>query len=166
MKLFIIGVLLLLFCGLKEGNTHPFYVSICQINHNEQNHSLEISVKIFADDLQTALYERNIENLFLGESREIPQSDQYISEYLNDNISISPNGKPREFSFIGKELEDDAIWCYLEIKDVDILNNIEVKDTILTEIFATQNNIVQVTSKGKTKNLLLRKDKISGSLIF
>ena len=147
----------LLFNGVKEGNSHPFYVSICQINFNEQNHSLEISVKIFADDLQAALSERNIENLFLGESREIPQSNQFILEYLTENLSISANGKPREFSFIGKELEDDAVWCYMEIKNVNVLNSIEVKDTILTGMFDTQNNIVQVTSNGKTKNLLLRK---------
>ena len=113
-----------------------------------------------------ALNERNIENLFLGESREIPQSNQYITEYLTDNLSISVNGNPLEFSFIGKELEDDALWCYMEIKNVNELHSVKVKDTILTEVFDTQNNIVQVTLKGKTKNLLLRKNKISGSLTF
>ena len=141
-------------------------MSICQIDYNEQNHSLEISVKIFADDLQAALTNRNIENLFLGEQRENPESNEYISAYLNDNLSISVNNKPLQFLFLGKEPEDDAFWCFMEIQNVNPFKEIEVTDAILTEIFDTQSNIVQVTFHEKTKNLLLRKGKTNGSLSF
>ncbi len=165
-KIFIVAILFILFTGIEKGNAHPFYVSICQINFNEQNHSLEISVKIFADDLQTALNNRNIEDLFMGDDREKPETDQYISAYLKDKLSISIDEKPIQFSFLGKEQEDDAFWCFLETKNVNSLDSIEVTNTILTEIFDTQSNIVQVTSKGKTKNLLLRKGNTKGDLTF
>jgi hypothetical protein len=79
---------ILFFAGTGMGLAHPFYVSICQMGYNRQNHSLEISVKIFADDLQTALNNRNIENLFLGEPKENPESNHYISEYLIHRITL------------------------------------------------------------------------------
>ena len=46
------------------------------------------------------------------------------------------------------------------------LKSIEVRNTILTEVFDTQSNIVQISSKGKTKNLLLRSGRPIGSLNF
>ena len=31
---------------------HPFYVSVTEINHNAENHTLEISCKMFGEDLE------------------------------------------------------------------------------------------------------------------
>jgi hypothetical protein len=157
---------LIFFAGTGTSLAHPFYVSICQMNYNEQNRSLEISVKIFADDLQAALMNRGISDLHLGETEEKPETDTFLSEYFKDHLSVLVDERLLEFHFIGKEPEDDAIWCYLEIQDVNTFSKIEVKNTILTEIFETQSNIVQVTFDGRTKNLLLKKGKTQGSLLF
>ena len=45
--------ILLVFLGFF----HPFYVSVTEINHNAKSKTIEISTKIFFDDL-----ERDIEN--------------------------------------------------------------------------------------------------------
>ena len=34
---------------------HPFFVSMTDINYNDNNKSLEISVRIFTDDLENTL---------------------------------------------------------------------------------------------------------------
>ncbi|QGY42670.1 hypothetical protein GM418_03075 [Maribellus comscasis] len=158
--------LLTFFAETGTGAAHPFYVSICQINYNTQNRALEISVKIFADDLMAALEQRNVKDLHLGEPQENSETDKYIFSYLKDKLQIATEEKTLDYFFLGKEMEDDAVWCYLETDEVNTFNKIEVTNTILTELFDTQNNIVQVTSKGKTKNLLLKKGNTSGSLNF
>ena len=145
---------------------HPFYVSICQIDYNEQNSSLEISVKIFADDLLIALENRKLKDLHLGEKQENPKTDEIVFNYLKEKLSVRTDDKTCNFSFVGKEIEDNAVWCYLEVTEVSPFKKIEVTNGILTEIYDAQNNIIQVENKGKILNLLLKKDNQTGELIF
>ncbi|QIA08409.1 DUF6702 family protein [Draconibacterium halophilum] len=157
---------LFLFLGVFFSQAHPFYVSICQLNYNEQNQSLEISVKIFADDLLAGLSEEGHTKLYLGESRESEHADEYIYTYLKQNIRFKVNEKAVEPKFVGKEMEKDVVWTYLEIDDIVELNNIEVSCYLLTDVFSDQSNIIQVTKNGKMKNLLLSKRETRGRLNF
>ncbi|HKI89712.1 MAG TPA: DUF6702 family protein [Draconibacterium sp.] len=145
---------------------HPLHVSLCQVNFKKQEKTFEISVKIFADDLLKALEAQNIPDLYLGEKNENPKSDEYIFDYLKKNISFKINGNKTEYIYIGKEMEDDAMWCFIQINNVGELNQIEVTDLILTEIFDDQNNIVEVNNGEKILNLLLNKKNPVGTLNF
>ncbi len=155
---------LLVFPGL--GMAHPLHVSLCQVDFKKQEKTLEISVKIFADDLLNALSKQNIPDLYLGEKNENPKSDEYILSYLKKNLSFKINDTKADYLFVGKEMEDDAVWCYAQINNVSELNQIEATDCILTEIYDDQNNIVQVNNGKKILNLLLDRKKNSGTLDF
>ena len=143
---------------------HPFYTSICQVDFNGKDHNLEISVKIFADDLIQALKNRGAPEPFLGEKREIPQTDSLINSYIQSKYTFIVNGQKAAYNFIGKEMDTDAVWCYFEIEKVADLKQIEVHCDLLTELFDSQNNIIQITKNGVTKNMLLSKRKTVDSL--
>ncbi|WP_321344513.1 DUF6702 family protein [uncultured Draconibacterium sp.] len=162
----IILPVLFLFLGVFFSQAHPFYVSICQVNYNQQNQSLEISVKIFADDLLVALSEEGHEKLYIGEDKENEHTDEYIFNYLTDKIHFSVNENEVQANFVGKEMEKDVVWTYLEINDIAQLNDIEVSCNLLTDVFSDQSNIIQVNKNGKIKNLLLSKRDTSGRLNF
>ncbi len=157
---------LFLFLGVFFSNAHPFYVSICQVNFNEQSQSLEISVKIFVDDLIEGLSEEGHSKLYIGEAKEDAHTDEYIYDYLKKSIRFKVNEKDVEPAFVGKEMEKDVVWTYLEIDNIADLNDIEVNCNLLTDVFSDQSNIVQVTKSGKTKNLLLSKRDTNGRLKF
>ncbi len=164
-KIFLLFYLVL-FIETGFASAHPFYLSLCQIDYNAENHSLEISVKIFADDLLNALRERKQTDLHLGEQQENPKTNEYVFNYLKDNLSIKTDNTPVTISYVGKEMEDSAVWCFLEVTDVASFSKIQVTDQILTEIYDSQSNVVQVNNKGKILNLLLKKDNPSGELSF
>lgn len=145
---------------------HPLHVSLCQVDFKQQHKTLEISVKIFADDLLNALGKQNIPDLYLGENKENPKSDEYIFNYLQNNLLFKVNEKKVEYTYIGKEMEDDALWCFIQINNVMELNQLEITDLILTEIFDDQNNIVEVNKNGKILNLLLNRKTQTGTLNF
>ncbi len=145
---------------------HPFYISICQVDFNAENHSLEISIKIFADDLIRALENKGAPELFLGEEKEIPQTDSLINAYIQSKYAFIVNGQKKSFYFIGKELDTDAVWCYFEIDKINELNQIEVHCDLLTELYDSQSNVIQVTKNGETKNMLLSKRKTVDLLKF
>lgn len=145
---------------------HPFYVSICQVDFNRESQSLEISVKIFADDLLLGLENAGAAKIYLGEARENPKTDEYIFNYLRSKLAFTVNGKAAGYTFVGKEMESDVVWTYLEIGNIQELNTVGVDCSILTEVLATQSNIIQVNNGETIKNLLLDKRKTHGTVSF
>jgi hypothetical protein len=163
-KYFILLLFLLL--GVNSVNAHPFYVSICQIDYNEETKSLEIAVKIFADDLLLGLENAGKTKIYLGEKKEDVKADEYIFDYLSSQYRFMVNNEKANLTFVGKELDNDVVWTYLEIENIVSLNTIDVKCTLLTEVLESQSNIIQVNKNGIIKNMLLSKNKTSDSLVF
>lgn len=153
-------------CSYSMGNAHPYYVSLCQVEYNAETKALEISLKTFADDLLLGLKNAGHKDIFLGEERENPETNDFIKTYINSKIKFEVNGKPVSYTFIGKEIEDGVVWSYLEIPDISELKTLNVNCSLLTEVLETQNNIIQVESDKKIKSLLLSKKKTKGTLSF
>ena len=154
---------LLLISG--ELKAHPFYISLCQVNYNEEDHLLEFAIKIFAEDLEKELHDQGIEPLFLGEKIENLNSDSIIFTYINSKVKVDLNGQKASFKYVGKEIEDDAIWCYVEIQDVNTIHSLSVRNQILLDTHSDQKNIVQFTMNNHTNNFLFNKNKTFDYLI-
>jgi hypothetical protein len=67
------------------------------------------------------------------------------------------NGKPTKFTYLGKEAELDATWCFVEVKDVKKVQTIEVQNTLLLEAFDDQTNMINLNINGRKKSGLARK---------
>lgn len=163
-KMFFIFCFSLICGGLV--NAHPFYVSIFQIDFNKENQTLEISVKTFADDLLLGLKNVGFNKIYLGEKKENPKTDEYIFNYLKANFKLKVNDKIVDFNFVGKEIETDVVWSFMEVEDVSVINKIEVECTVLTEVLKTQSNIVQINNGDGIKSLLLNKRKTVDSILY
>lgn len=162
----IIILFLSIFLGAFSVNAHPFYISLCQIDYNQENQSVEISVKIFVDDLINAMAAEGHDKLYIGEEREDKNTDAYIFAYLQDKLHLKVNEQSLQFNFVGKELDKDVVWSYLEIPNVKSLNDVEVSCNILVDMYSDQSNVVQVNKNGDIINLLLNKRKTQGSIDF
>lgn len=143
----------LLFCSTIH-DTHEFHLSNSQLKYKASSKVLQLSVKVFIDDLETALAERNVEGLFIGTEKETNDSGKYIDDYLKDVIIISSGEDTLTSEFIGKELSADlsAVWCYLRfdnVKDCTVLN---VTNSLLTEIFDDQKNIFSFSTEEGRKD--------------
>lgn len=141
-------------------NFHPFHVSVMSIHHASDENTLQITLKIFADDLEEALNDeqfRTPEQAFVDVlNPKDPQGlDQFVEKYLRKHMKIKVNGKDVKAAYLGKEVEDMAMWCYFEISDVEQLKSIQVRSSILTEIFDDQINIVHINYGGIIKSMKL-----------
>ncbi len=145
---------------------HPFYVSVCQVDHNPSSQALEISLKIFLDDLERTLQPPDAPPLRLGTEREAEGADRLVFDYLRKRLMLKVDGRTASLQWVGREVEDDTIWCYMEVLGVPKINTIEVASRLLLETFDTQTNIVHIRAQGDTKSLLLRRGKVRGSVSF
>ena len=145
---------------------HDFHVSITEINHNAQRQSLEVTIKIFSDDIERSFRALGAGELRLGDAKELPNADSLLFAYLQNRLTIKVNGKAKSSTWVGKEVELDALWCYFEIKDCADFHALEATNRILTEVFQDQANVMHVTAHGETKSLFLNQSELSGQLNF
>ena len=161
----------LLMCAAPDAGAmrkvpHPFYISVCQIDHNPDPGTLEMSFRIFADDLELALETMGTDRLRLGTEHEAEKADLYISRYLARHVEIEINGHRVGAGFLGKEVDSDAIWCYVEVENVPVIETMTITNTLLLETFEDQVNLVHVNAAGQKKSLVFNRQEIRQKLDF
>ena len=152
--------------GADPSTPHPFYISVCQIDHNPGNDALEVSFRIFTDDLELALEDMGTERLRLGTDRESEKADLYIGRYLERHVGIEINGRRVNAAFLGKEVDSDATWCYVEIEKTPVIRTMTLTNTLLFEAFEDQVNLVHVNVNGQKKSLVFNRQQIRQTLDF
>ncbi|MDR7128730.1 hypothetical protein J2X69_001062 [Algoriphagus sp. 4150] len=144
---------------------HPFHLSLTEIKWNAQTEHVEISQKIFWDDLEIALsgfHETPID--FLNPHNKEKLSAQ-IESYLLAQNTIWIEDKAITLHFIGYEVEEDAGWFYLESETVKEPASVKVKNSLLIEDFPDQKNVVQFFFKTNSpKSIILGKNQETGIL--
>lgn len=155
-------LLLLCFFNVNTGSKHDFHTSITEINYNPKSGSLELSVRVFTDDLELTLTNLNKGKLVKIEDSE-NTVDPLIEQYIRKNLAlVSPEKDVKFGKFYGKEKEADATWLYLEIFDCKQIKNYTIYNNIMQEMFSDQTNLVNIIFGNQKKTIVFdSKTKIS-----
>ena len=146
---------------------HPFHSSIVSLKFNDNSRSIEITMRIFANDLEKTINQINDLNIIIDNDDNKKDVDSLIFNYINKTIFLSINERKRDLSWIGKEFETDIVWLYLEILDVDKkIKKIISENRFLFSSFEDQLNIMNFNIHGKQKTVMAHKDKPVDILSF
>ena len=137
---------------------HDYYVSVTNIEYNEEQQSLQIISQIFINDFEKLLRQRYDENITLNSKDEPKSIETYMQRYLSDKLKIKVNGALVNFKFIGKEYKDDIAYCYLEVENISEIKSLEVSNRTLFDIIPEQQNIVRLKLLKRNKSFLLLPD--------
>jgi hypothetical protein len=141
---------------------HAIHVSVSEINYSEKDKALQISSRIFIDDLELAIRSKlNSPELDLLHPPTGQTIDLLVSDYLTDHLKFKLDNKPVKIHYLGHEIEDLAIICYIEIESVKKFKTLEVYNSVIQEIHNDQSNLVHITYKGPVKSFRLMKEKPS-----
>ncbi|RAR71452.1 DUF6702 family protein [Flavobacterium aciduliphilum] len=143
---------------------HKFYSSIFQINYVPQKKMVQITSRIFVDDLNQALEKKYHRKFFIGTEKESLQEEQELLKYLSETVVLKINGKVRSLDFRSKEVEANVLICYFRITEVTKIHTFEIENTTLMELYPEQQNIVQANIFGEKKSFLLTADNFKGML--
>jgi hypothetical protein len=160
------ALVLILFGTLAAYQLHPFHVSVCDIEMNEKHGRLEITHKIFWDDLEEGLSAMAGKPVNVSKPKNEKELQELIEKYLYTHFSLKIDGHTVVPVYLGSELDEDAMWCYMEVENFTGFTTIEVKNTLLMEIFRDQMNLVHVKNRTKLKSLKLNTKTQSGTLKF
>jgi hypothetical protein len=141
------------------------------VHHAAEENALQITLKLFADDLEEAMNQEGFRKegqayIDVLNPKDRQQLDVYVEEYVRQRMEMKVNGQAVQPVFLGQEMEDMAMWCYLEVKDVEKINSIRVRSSIMTEIFDDQINIVHVNYGGAIKSMKLAGNRLLDEVLF
>lgn len=143
---------------------HPIHVSVTEIAYDEKDKELEIILRAFTDDIELGIrQQRNEPALNVLAATDLKNM---LWTYVQPHITIRVDGKPHPINYIGYEKEDDVFIFYIQVQPVKPWKTIEVKNSLLTDVYNDQSNLINVTHQTKTKSLRLMRDNPSGKLSF
>ena len=150
-------ILFLIVCSLTISSfeMHKFYVSVTQINFAQDKKTIQITNRIFIDDLNNALEKKHKKKFYIGSTKETEEEIQLLKNYINDNFSIKVNNKLKPTVYLDKEIEDDVIILYQVIRDVPKINSLQIKNTALFDFLPEQQHIIHTQILGKKISALL-----------
>ncbi|MEQ9423589.1 MAG: hypothetical protein RJQ09_04165 [Cyclobacteriaceae bacterium] len=151
---------------LITAHLHPFHASVADIEYHQDNKSLEISYRMFIDDLEQTLNRRFEGNLNLLDPAQKSNVDDLVNKYLGENLRFWVNGREVEFVYWGSEMENNAIWTYIEITGITSLEKLEIENSVMLEIFDDQIQLMHVNNGDEVKSMKLYKDHAYGTLDF
>lgn len=146
---------------------HPLYISVTEMNYNAADKNLEISCKIFADDLEKTLANNYKAKVDLTTPADKNEANRLVKEYVKSHLLLKVDNKPVLPEFVGFEKENDAIWSYFEVKNITAApKKIDVVNSILYEAYDKEINLMHVTVGGERKSTRLNYPDKEASFLF
>lgn len=157
---------LLSLCVQFSAWVHPMHVSVTEIEMDEKEKRLEIMMRVFIDDLELTLRQHYKQpELDILEPKE-QSLDQLMEAYLKSRFQVSLDSKVQVARYLGHERDHEALIFYIEVEKVKKWRAIQVRNSIITEIYDDQSNLVHVTVGETVRSLRLTRTKPSDIINF
>jgi len=142
MKSFLLAI-----CISAAFAPHDFFLSILTMRYAPEAKTLDLTWRMTAHDIEHAL--ENVAALKLNSEREHPKADSILNAYFHEHLRLTMNGKPLDWTWVGKELESENLYCYLQVEGVENLGDLIVSNTLLQDLYYEQQNIVHLEQVGR-----------------
>lgn len=141
---------------------HDFHLSVTHLTV-EQNNTIELSIKVFYDDLLRAF------GLEIGDElpKDYTSADELIQKFVKENLSISINNTSIQPIYKESISSSPAIWIYYDIAMIsEDIHSIEIENNILINHFDDQVNVVNIDIDNSKKSVALDGQKTSTTFSF
>ncbi len=134
---------------------HPFYVSVIDINHNTKEETVEMSIRIFTQDLEETLQKYSAAKIDMVHPANKAVLDKQINDYIKQKLQLKMNGQTVTMQYVGYEIQLESVWIYFEVPKIKQLKKLDVNCTILYDFQNIQSNIFHVKANGTEKSYKL-----------
>lgn len=143
---------------LSSFGAHKFYVSIYQVDFVPEKKRVEITARIFMDDLNLALEKEFKIKTTLGEKSETTQDVELLKKYLAKHLRVFIDGKEKQVAFLSKEIDNNVVIVYMKITDIKKFNSFKIHNNALLDLYPDQQNIIQTNFYNNKKNYIFTGD--------
>lgn len=148
-KIAVVCLFACLFIGAKK---HPYYISVVDMKYFSSQNTLQISTRMFSNDLEDALLKSTGKRVDLLNPKNQAEADSVLFQYIKQRFSIKVNYSSLQLKYLGYEKEDESIWAYMEIKNVKLPKQVSVNTKLLYDYLPTQTIIIHCDVNGTKKS--------------
>jgi len=152
--------------SFSKVHVHPFYVGVVEINHNKTGAALEISCKLFAEDVETALEQDYKTVIDFSQPQQSKKIDALLADYVPKHLAVQADKKAQALRYVGFEREAESLYCYFEVKGIVSVKTIELSNSLLYDFTDKQINIMHVMVGGVRKSFKLDYPKTEAAFSF
>lgn len=152
-KTIVLFGLFILTISLSSFEMHKFYVAIFQVQFVPEKKRIQITSRIFLDDLNKALEKKYHQKTTIGIGVEKPEDVVLLKKYFTENLKIKVNGQPQSLNYLSNEVEEDVLVTYLTIKEITKIQNLNIHNSFLMDWNSDQQNIMHFSAKGVKNSL-------------
>ena len=145
MKALLIAVLL-----LWPASKHPFHSALAEVIYNEGDKRLEVSLRMFTDDLEDALAKHS--GLGFVELSKAELTMPIVKSYVFSNFEIE--GLEGYTAFLGYEAEGDATWVHFAYEQCGTCQPGILTFNIMLDQFSDQTNLANITYGTQRKSFI------------
>ena len=145
---------------------HKYYLSLTEVAINTEKHTLDVSSKLFIDDLELELNKLSLKKTDLSAVVKNKETEALLFSYLKNNFKVNVGGKLPDLQYVGYEIEGDAVWCYMEVVNFNGNGTISILNTLLYDSFPEQSNLLNVSLDGVSKSAKLTNPEKMAEFVF
>lgn len=142
---------------IRNPHFHKFHLSVTQIEYNPKEQTAEITIRVFADDLETALSQHAQRPIKIdpAKANKDKQLGETVIAYLRDQFQFKTSARrPVKLDWVGLEWKTDMFWLYVKGKLPEGLEGTQLRNKVFQELYEDQVNIVNSKIDGKQIGLM------------
>lgn len=151
-------LIIILIIPLLAFTLHKYYISLTKIEYVKEEKSIQITMRFFIDDIEKTLLNRYNIPLELATDQENKKSDFYLEKYIRQKFILKINDTINQANYLGKEYDNDVVFFYLEITNIENIKTLEVQNSMLFEEFFDQENYIKLIVNDVKKIYILRNE--------
>jgi hypothetical protein len=140
--------------GASAGRMHPLHTTISTIAYDAASHQATVTVRVFTNDLDTAIARRTRGRSLAGGRAPDSASFAYLASVLT---AVGRDGRPLLAQWCGSRVTGDLLWACLRLSTPGGLSGVRIRNQALVELFDDQVNVVMADYDGRRESLLFTK---------
>lgn len=137
-------------------HAHPLHMSNTQVELSRDQRKLTVTVRIFTDDLETAL--KGIGHSVVIGGSPAALVDSALSAYLGERLRFSVDHKPMvRGKLTGHKRETEATVILLDVPVAAVPSRLAIEQHAMMELFVDQTNLVYARIGDKKRSALLKR---------
>jgi hypothetical protein len=132
---------------------HPNHVSVTDIVLNSKSGTLEVTIRLFAEDVENIIRKYHDEQFTLDENSLDGIANETMTKYIGDHFQLILDNVGIEIRFLGMELKDDMMFCYLESTHIESPGTFKIENTLLFDLQEEQVNFNHFKVNGEIRSV-------------
>jgi len=148
----LLGCILYLYSGFKN---HEYYVSSTDVVYLANNKQLQITTRIFIDDIEAYFNSRSNSKIQLQPDLNKDEIDSLIQFFFNKNFTLIFDNKELKINYLGRKYKEDQLLIFAEVLAIEKPYKFKINNTILIPFRKGQQNIVHFKAENFKKSFLM-----------